>query len=272
MPQTGFPFGLLRTAGAAALLQPSPDDRLRHILWRESVDVGPLSPVWSALRKLEPCLSVWANGFVDAVTPSGSFAKGTAVKSGTDFDLFISIRPSVPNTLKEIHDTLFNQLHSRGLQPKRQNVSIGVSIGGLSIDLVPGRQIRWLASDHNLFNKKTGTWRKTNVAEHVQYVTAANRSDEIRLIKVWRNQLSLEFPSFYLELAVIRALEGCVDQSLSARATRVLRYLATAFPHHRFVDPANTANVISDDMTQTEKSLVQQAAQSSLLTWPYSIR
>lgn len=272
MPHAGLPFGLGLGAGAAALLQPSADEHFRAVLQREAVDTGPFSPVWEAWRILEPYLGVWSNGYVASVHPSGSFAKGTANHSGTDLDLFISVRGDVPNTLQEIHDTLFNQLQSRGLRPTRQNVSIGVVVNGLCVDLVPGRQVGWLATDHNLFHKKTGTWRKTNVIRHIAFVQAANCTDEIRLLKLWRKQQGLDFPSFYLELAVIRALEGTTDYLLSSRFLRALRYLATVFSNHRFLDPANTANVISDDLTQQEKAQIQRAAKNSLASWPYVIR
>ena len=41
-----------------------------------------------------------------SISPSGSFAKGTANRSGTDIDLFISLSESTPETLKEIYDSL----------------------------------------------------------------------------------------------------------------------------------------------------------------------
>ncbi len=273
VPHTGSLFGLAPLgAGARALAQTTADERFRAILRRESVDTGPFSPVFDAIRAIQPAIDTWSNGFVDTVHPSGSFAKGTANKSGTDLDLFISIRANVPNTLKEIHETLFNQLQARALRPKRQNVSVGVTVGGISVDLVPGRQLSVLSTDHNLFHKKTGHWRKTNVLSHINLVRAAGRFDEIRLLKLWRDQQGLEFPSFYLELAVIRALSGSSDYLLSSNVQRILRYLATVFTGHRFLDPANTGNTISDDLTSEEKARIQRAARSSLAMWPYVVR
>src|SRR6185312_6097172 len=106
VPYAGVPFGSALGAGALALLPSSADDRFRAILQREAVDIGPFSPVWGAWRTLEPYINIWSNAFLAGVHPSGSFAKGTANYSGTDLDLFISIRADVPNSLKEIHDTL----------------------------------------------------------------------------------------------------------------------------------------------------------------------
>lgn len=273
VPHTGFPFGLRPLgAGARALTLPTADEHFQLILRREAVDTGPYSPVFDAIRAIEPAINTWSNGYVDSVHPSGSFAKGTANKSGTDVDLFISIRAGVPNTLEQIHETLFNQLQARGLRPKRQNVSIGVAVNGLSVDLVPGRQLGLLSTDHNLFHKKTGNWRKTNVLRHISLVRASGRADEIRLLKLWRNQQGIEFPSFYLELAVIRALSGSPNYLLSSNVLRAMRYLTTVFAGHRFLDPANSNNTISDDLTNAEKARIQVAARSSLAMWPYIVR
>jgi hypothetical protein len=270
-PFSGSPFGSPLGAGAAAaLLGSSADQRFRAILQREAVYNGPFSNALNVIDVLRPAIDAWSNGFVLEMHPSGSFAKGTANKSGTDLDLFISIRGNVPNTLKEIHDTLFNQFQSRGFSPKRQNVSIGLNLGDLSVDLVPARQLD--GNDHSLFHKKSGNWRKTNVVKHINYVRSFKRADEIRLLKLWRDQQGLEFPSFYLELAVIRSLQGSANYLLSSNVLRTIRYLATVFSSQRFLDPANTANVVSDDLTQFEKAQIQRAARQSIANWPYIVR
>src|SRR5438128_15006 len=41
---------------------------------------------------VRPVLVQWANNYLAGLAPSGSFAKGTAICSGTDIDLFLSLR------------------------------------------------------------------------------------------------------------------------------------------------------------------------------------
>jgi len=60
----------------------SADVYLQRILTREAVDTGPASP--SALTWLRPIIVEWAGGYLADLSPSGSFAKGTANRSGTD--------------------------------------------------------------------------------------------------------------------------------------------------------------------------------------------
>jgi hypothetical protein len=242
----------------------SADNYLIGILARESVDTSATSPVWTAQRDLLPIVQGWAHRYLLDMSPSGSFAKGTANSSGTDLDLFISLDPSVPETLQAIYQSLFTELEQRGLQPRRQNVSIGLRLRGVDVDLIPGKRQNWTSTDHSLYRRKAATWTKTNVQTHVAHVLNHGCQLETRLVKLWRRQQGLEFPSFYLELVVIEALVRSSAVYLADRVWAVLRYLAGDFAGARFVDPANTNNIISDDLTRAEKDAIRAAATRAL--------
>jgi len=78
----------------------------------------------------------------------------------------------------------------------------------------------------------------------------------------------VDFPSFYLEMAVIAALSGARSGNLSGNVQKVLEYLRDTFVNARFVDPANTNNIISDDLNMTEQAAIQRAAAAALgRTW-----
>ncbi len=154
-----------------------------------------------------------------------------------------------------------------------------------SVDLVPGKRQNALSDDHSLYRRKADTWTKTNVFTHARTVVSAGRGDEIRIVKLWRNQKGLDFPSFYLELSVIRALAakplpGLVSYNplptLSQRVLGVFEYLRDAFPAARIADPANTNNIISDDLTAQEKARVSAAAgaarEAAALSWEDIVR
>lgn len=249
------------------------DAYLITILAREAVDASPLSAVWVARNRLTPIVSKWAGSMLLSIAPSGSFAKGTANNSGTDLDLFISLSPATRETLKEIYESLFRALAGAGLGPRRQNVSLGVRIDGIDIYLVPGKLQSILGADHSLYRSKADSWTKTNVQVHVNHVRRSGRQAEARLIKLWRDQNGLIFPSFYLELAVIRALESS-SGGLAERVWQALGYFAAGFEGARFVDPANTNNVISDDLTLREKAEIREQANRarSARTWQEIIR
>jgi hypothetical protein len=240
-------------------------DHLQNILARERVDMGPYSPVLQMRDAFMPLITEWAGSMLLSVEPSGSFAKGTAVRSGTDIDLFISLSPDTTSTLQEIHDTLANKLRAAGFSPKPQSVSIGIRAGNntYDVDLVPAR--RWPQSaDHSLFHRKTKTPRKTNIQRHIQEVRGSGRLDEIKLLKVWRNKKRIDFPSFYLELTVIAALGRGTGGNLGDNLWHVFKYLRDTFPTARVVDPAVPSNAVSDDLTATERDVIKKVAVAAL--------
>jgi hypothetical protein len=250
----------------------SADQYLHGILLRETVDAGPNSPLLGVQTTLMPILRRWAGDKLLGVCPSGSFRKGTAVRSGTDIDLFLSLSEHTSETLKEVYNKLFDCLTSAGYSPRRQNVSLNIRVSGYSVDLVPGKRQNALSDDHSLYRRKADTWTKTNVFTHARKVVGAGRADEIRIVKLWRNQKGLDFPSFYLELSVIRALStkplpgllmGDPPVTLSQRVMMVFDYLRDSFAAARITDPANTNNIVSEDLTAQEKAKVSAAAKAA---------
>ena len=181
----------------------TPDEYLNAILIREMVNTGPFSPVRGVQTVLYPLLQRWAGNRLVNVHPSGSFMKGTANVSGTDIDLFISLSDQTNETLKEIYDKLFDFMKANGYPPTRQNVSINLRVNGYSVDLVPGKRQNSYSDNHSLYRRRADTWTKTNVLTHINHVATSGRQKEIRVLKLWRDQKRLDFPSFFLELVVI---------------------------------------------------------------------
>ncbi|WP_309084062.1 nucleotidyltransferase [Chelativorans sp.] len=195
------------------------------------------------------------------MAPSGSFAKGTAVWTGTDLDLFISLHHNTPEPLHTVHEKLFRWMSAEQLDPRPKNTAIGIRYAGFEIDLVPGKRQSPTTANHSLFRKKTGTWKMTDVVKHVQLVRSSGLLDEIRLFKIWRDQLRLEFPSFYLEMMLMGALPlPFLIPCLERRLTYALAYIRDNIMTLRVVDPANTNNVLSDDLTVPEKQAIRDAA------------
>jgi Domain of unknown function (DUF6602) len=222
-------------------------------LRREAIDTGPYSPVRGVQAVLLPIIQEWAGTMLLSFNPSGSFMKGTANRSGTDIDLFISISENTPDTLRELYRKLVARMKAKGYTTTQQNVSVKVRVNGYDVDLVPGkRQDAW-GTDHSLYRRKAGTWTKININTHTRHVNDAGRQQESRVLKLWRDQKGLDFPSFYLELTVINALAGTYG-TVAANVWKAFQYLTDRFPNARVVDPANTNNIISDDLSDAVKA------------------
>ena len=70
-------------------------------------------------------------------------------------------------------------------------------------------------------------------------------------------------PSFYLELTVIEALSGS-SSGLSENVWKIFAYLRDSYASARVVDPANTNNIISDDLSAADKVKIVNAAAAAL--------
>lgn len=222
------------------------------------------------LSTLAPLLAEWGSGYLLSTEFSGSLAKGTGVSNGTDVDIFASISSVAPCTLADMYGTLFNKLSARGYKPRKQNVSIGIKVGGIDVDLVPGKRQDQYGNDHNLYLNKSDSRIQTNIQKHIQHVKTSGRLDEIRLVKIWRNLHGVPLPSFFLEMAVIDALRYCPIGSLSDNFYKAMIHLRDNIKICRYIDPANTGNVISSDCTVAEKNVIALQAKESLIKnkWP----
>ncbi|MFY0733610.1 nucleotidyltransferase [Aurantimonas sp. NFXS3] len=240
------------------------DQYLSDILTREAVDTGPFSPALAVREAIEPIVGEWAGQFLISFEPSGSFAKGTANGSSTDIDLFISLASNVNETLKEVYESLFDRFQVKGYAPRRQNVSIGVTVQGIDVDLVPGKLQNVFSDDHSLYRRKADTWTKTNVREHVRVVSGSAHRDVMRLMKLWRDQRGFDVPSFLLELTVIEALRNDLFSNLERRVVMTLEHVRARFQTARVVDPANGANIVSDDVDEGTKLHVARTAEALL--------
>jgi hypothetical protein len=236
------------------------DQYVSSTLAKYTVSRGPQSVTETIANSLAPSLIQWSNGFLSGpILFSGSYAKGTGIKGATDVDLFLSLKSDAPFTLDEIFESLHGWAQKQGWNPKRQDVSIGITYFGINVDLVPGRQ-QDKSSDYHSLRRRSGSWTQTNIAKHIQTVTSSGRIDEIRVLKLWRKLNNLDISSFYLELATIDALSGRPIGQVAANAFHALQYLGTYLPAMRIVDPANTNNILSDDYTSQEKRAIAAAA------------
>ncbi|KRF31944.1 nucleotidyltransferase domain-containing protein [Paenibacillus sp. Soil787] len=227
---------------------------------KSEIDGATERDVINPLKKL---ISKWAGECLNDVYLSGSRAKGTAINLSSDLDLFISIKSTTSNPLNEIYDSLFNHIEGAGYKTRKQNVSIGLNVAGKQVDLVPAKKRPGNTNDHSLYISKRDTWTQTNVIEHINKVKNSGRITEIVLLKIWRKLHNLDFPSIYLELSVIEALSGKRKNTPASNFLAVLDYLRDEFLSKKIIDPANTNNVISDDLFKYEKEAIQKKAKES---------
>jgi hypothetical protein len=138
---------------------------------------------------------------------------------------------------------------------------------------VPGKRQDQYGNDHSLYKRKQNSWTKTNIDTHIGIVKNSGRIVEIAATKVWRAEHNIDFPSIFLELVVINALKGHLQNDIDKNFLHVLDYIKNNIQTISIADPANTNNIISDDLSAHEKmSIAKQAYDSrQMKTWPQII-
>jgi hypothetical protein len=242
------------------------DDYINGVLRKYWVDTSNGSPAVLAAQAIYPIIEEWAGTQLHEAKFSGSHAKGTGLAGVADTDVFISLKPDTTNTLKDIYHSLASTMRSKGYNPKLQNVSIRVHHNGVEVDLVPGVKHSGNSNYHWLYVRKSGRERtQTNIDLHIQTVLQSGRINEIRATKIWAYNHGLDFPSIHLELVVIKALSGYQQGNTANNFLTVLEYIRDHLETARFIDPANTANPVSDDLTDAEKQAIARQAGASRL-------
>lgn len=242
---------------------PTVEQYASSIVEKYHVDADTGSPSHRAADEIIPLLKQWGKQYLLGITLSGAYAKNTAITLSSHVDVLIALSP-VPNMdMKKVFWSLFEFLSDRNLGPRTRDVSVQVQCKGLGVDLIPACRDRG-ASGNLLYNKKLDDGVSTDVAQHVHMIANSGRQQEICALKIWRARQSLDFPSLYLELSVLHALESERFGQLADNVLTVLRYLASRFEQAQVRDPANAKNILSDDLSESGRQAIAKAARNAL--------
>jgi hypothetical protein len=199
----------------------------------------------------------------------GSFAKNTMIRSAYDLDV-VAYWPSESTfTVQGISDGVGKHLQKYWEYVIAKSVSWQLPFeGGFHIDVVSGRAIDSSFANANLWRRDRATTLKTSIKKHIKAVRDSGRRDAIRLMKLWKLRAGLRCKTLWLELMVMDACLGCRG-GLEQQVLASLGYLRDHALGARVIDPANSHNVISDDVTAQQKLLVAREAQAALdaRTW-----
>lgn len=233
-----------------------------------------------AITSLKITLKSWANTCYIGIIDSGSRAKGTAISLASDVDFLVSLTSNCNKNsggLKSIYESLFNKLKGEYSGAKKQNVSVRITLPGMSllsdeleVDITPAQKQPGSTHNHSLWVSKLSTWKQTNIQKHINDVSQSGRTNEIRLLKIWRELNHLDFPSIYLEYLLINNILKGKSSSPDNIANNFLHILSElAKPNNNpllsaTIDPANSNNVLSDLLTKNEKEKIYSAAKNSL--------
>lgn len=215
----------------------------------------------------------WSNIQIE-MQKSGSKAKGDAIKGKSDIDIFVSITDrNNTYSVKDYYENLYKFLKPYFINEniRKQNVSIGVTYAGCSIDITPGKRVNYnffnfnnSYSDHNIYSRKNDSITLTNIQKHIDLVQLSGLTKEMMILKIWRNCHNLELPSIAIEIIVNDVLKYNRTYSLYENVKKVLESLRDTIISRKIINPANSNNNIADTMTSSEKEEIRKIAIQSL--------
>lgn len=232
-----------------------------------------LSPYNSTLSQLISILQNWASKCYLNILLSGSRAKGTAISLASDLDYFVSLSNNCNDNnggLNKIYLSLFDTLQKYYPSARKQNVSVRIKLGDLEVDITPAKKQYGSENYHYLYVSKTDTRTQTNIKKHIDDVSQSGRTNEIKIIKIWRELNHLDFSSIYLEYLIISNILSGYSKSVDDLESNVLHIFNESAKTQgnplfaRIVDPANTTNILSNLMTESEKGIIIYQAQRAV--------
>lgn len=230
-----------------------------------------------AISQLKNTLQTWASSCFIEILNSGSRAKGTAISLASDVDYLVSLTSGCNENsggLKSIYDSMYSKLNSNYRNVRKQNVSIRINLSGLEADITPARKQTGKTNDHWLYISKLDTRKQTNIQRHIKDISQSGRVNEIKLLKIWRELNQLDFPSIYLEYLVVNNILLNKSKDINNLADNVAYALTELAKDNgnplnaRIIDPANSTNILSDLLNQTEKNrIISKAKIAVQQTW-----
>ncbi len=207
---------------------------------------------------------------------AGSHAKNTGMKNSLDLDLIIQFPSTIRKSTNECYELVYSVLNRNKWSPRRKNAAIRISNFSLPgetrlehADIVPEKQIT-NTEYCNLWLNRENRLLKTSIHRHLEEIRKIGMLDLIRLLKYWKSQHKLQYPSFILELYLIRWAKdepGNASKDIIARLQTHINYIARRIQKISLKDPANpNGNIITNQQSfpTADKNKIAQVAKDTL--------
>jgi hypothetical protein len=188
------------------------------------------------------------------------------IRESYDLDIVVYWANDCDFTLQDIYKAVGDALRKHWKVVKSKTVAWELPFeGGFHVDVVPGRALNNTFKYANLYRTDRTTSLQTSIKIHIDTVRNSGRRNVIRLMKLWRKRKNVPFKkSLALELITINGCSGLSADNLENQMSATFRHIADNILSTRLVDPANTNNVISDDMTNSDKLAIQAGAKAAI--------
>jgi len=201
---------------------------------------------------------------------AGSYAKDTMIREKFDLDIVAYWPPECGHTLFEIYRAVGRRLRKWRKHTRPKTVAWEIPFSRrFHIDVVPGRAMDNSYRFANLYHRPNSSLQ-TSIKIHIKTVRDSGRCDVIKLMKLWRARKRVPLVnSLLLELLTIEGAKRRSYTDLGEQMTAALDYIYNNIMTTRVVDPANTNNIVSDELTQKQRRATRSHARVALnaKTW-----
>ncbi len=204
---------------------------------------------------------------------AGSREKGTMICDRYDLDIVCYFPSSDERSLKEIREDVATRLSKKYLLTHKASAERILDLkgadapGDFHIDVVPGRFITDTKDVFLHVAQGDKERMQTNLKIHIDHIVDSGCVSIIRLIKLWAHRNNIKIKTFILELFVVQTLSGYQNKGdLEKGFIKVLEAFRDNFASSRIIDPANTNNIVSQLVDDSEKRNISQAAKMVLKT------
>ncbi|MBK9107363.1 MAG: hypothetical protein IPM92_03015 [Saprospiraceae bacterium] len=198
---------------------------------------------------------------------AGSREKGTMISERYDLDVVCYFPSSDDRSLKEIREDVAHHLEDKYELTHKSSSERIMDLKGsqapvdFHIDVVPGRFIEDTKDVflHVAYGDKQRM--QTNLRTHIDHIKDSGCVEIIRLVKLWAHRNDLKIKTFILELFIVKVLTEYKDKgNLQKSFLKVLEEFNDRYSTIQLIDPANTNNVVSKLVSDSEKESITQMA------------
>ncbi len=216
-----------------------------------------VSPDETVIKEITKLISSFDKRNIDKISVFGSSLKKTNIRPSTQIKLLVSIKERDKRSIEELIFSYKNFIQYLNLAVIRKNNQLLFTYNEIDFILFISKKIEKTYNFHVMYNLTTSKEISTNFNIHTSTIIESNCNKEILLMKLWREKHQLNFPTIYLELVVLKALQNCQKKNLFSRMLRILDFLRKDFINEKFYDLSNTNNIISDYLSHDEKLKIQ---------------
>jgi hypothetical protein len=242
----------------------SNENYLRNILDSQNLTQNQIENLRNLRNKIEKQLKSGLKG-----TPrtyyGGSYKKNTMISASYDLDIVLYWSPDTPYTLQNLYKAVGSVLQRNWDYVHKKKVGWELPFNGdFHIDVIPGKESSTDNRYAYLYNNETRGRFQTSIEIQVNYVRNSKRQDTIRLMKLWKKRKNVPIKTFILEHMIIEGCKGVSRNTLEPQLNAAFKYLEENITTKKIMDPANSQNIISNDITPEEKNRIRRLATQAL--------